>query len=288
MEFSHAFSQDLSTIITALEGKHPFALNRFADGERMIIEGTKINIRKSHDEWDSGPTCELRQPLMDALLYTEIGYHIGFSCPCCSASDREFYKHKVNLPESRLTYSNVFVNANYDRWSQWYVNKPCVLVSSSSYSPDHLRVPKNAVQWDGIDGIVNALLADQDTAPIFVAAGPAAKVIVHRYWMRSRRDRSIVDVGSSLDPLIHRAQTRGYHMPGHPNRSKVCQWSTAESPAPVWQAASAATTLAPKNLNPAADIQRELAAKYGPRIAALMSEMTADALQLAGVDLSQE
>lgn len=295
MNFTHVFQQDLDAILQALDAKAVFALSRFADGERAVLEGTPI---KGADGWQVPGMTALRPALMDALLYAEPSYYVGISCPCCSVSDREFYRTKVNVPDPHLTYSNVFANANNQRWLEWCHGKECLLVSSSELSEPPFRVPQGTesngvIDWfatGGIDKLVDDLLRCQGDSPIFVAAGPAASVIVHRYWARGRRDRPIINVGSSLDTLIHGRMTRGYHLPGHPNRSKVCVWNldrpveatiNPDNYVTAGQASTPQPMPQPTRLT-TEDICRIIATKHAPALARVLSEVAMDAIELSG------
>jgi hypothetical protein len=246
MKFTHDHAADLETLIHELEHGEPFAFTKFADGERLLLDRVKHDLRKPFEEWSSGEETPFVGRLRESLTANIPGYHIGISCACCGdssgykhgVSDQQFYLDQITMPLERVTFANVFVNGNAQRWQEWLDGKVRLMVSSSDSSHERFKVPKNAVNtdWD-IDGLVSRLIELGDgpslRAPIFVAAGPAGNIIVHEYWKRGPRNRTIVDVGSTLDPWIHGAATRGYHHPDHPNRKKVCVWSLDKNLSPA-------------------------------------------------------
>ncbi|HEV3003349.1 MAG TPA: glycosyltransferase, partial [Pirellulales bacterium] len=62
--------------------------------------------------------------------------------------------------------------------------------------------------------------------PILVSAGPAACIVVHKYWQRATPERrqTIVDVGSAIDELTKGRKTRQYQVPGTRTAELVCSW----------------------------------------------------------------
>lgn len=231
LRFTHDFKADLAALVKRIYDGPPVAFTKFADGERLLIDGVPHQLRKAFEEWDSGD-APIASRINDALEADLPGYHVGISCPCCSDSsgykhgvaDWEFYRSRVTMDLDRITFANIFVNSNYPKWLDAVRGMRTTLVSSSAMSLPEFRVPKNAVNtdWD-IDGLVTRLGDEKHVRPIFVAAGPTGCVIVHEYWKRYG-NRTIIDVGSTLDPFIHKAATRGYHDPQSPNRNKTCEW----------------------------------------------------------------
>ena len=59
---------------------------------------------------------------------------------------------------------------------------------------------------------------------ILVSAGPAAAVIIHKYWTRAARKQVIVDVGSAIDEATKGRKTRRYQVPGTRTYGLICTW----------------------------------------------------------------
>ena len=123
MIMAHDFRRDLAAIDWFSPDQ--FALVRFADGERAILEG---KVGQTADGWKQ-PTEDFKGALADALWYpnreNSEGYHIGISCPCCDPEGHRFYLNKFK-PElhSRLTFSNLLVNANTNEFVRRVMSSP--------------------------------------------------------------------------------------------------------------------------------------------------------------------
>ncbi|MDE2101139.1 MAG: hypothetical protein KGL39_28080 [Patescibacteria group bacterium] len=240
MQFTHSFADDLKAIDWF--SRQPFALVRFADGERSILERREI---PTADGWRL-PSESFRLALQAALTYPDgMGqtgcYHVGISCPCCDAEAHRWYLDKFAPKEhSRLTFSNLFANANWEGFLERCRKSPPRSVGwVGPYPVDALPkflypvawVPRNLVnepRWsDKVNRIVDKMLHEAAHGPILVSAGPAAKIIVHRFWEQFQYDCDrpcVIDIGSALDPYIHGAPRRGYQTQ-KPEERKVCVWS---------------------------------------------------------------
>lgn len=236
MEFTHDFRDDLETLDFFAE--EPWALSRFADGELAIIHAIDM---KAADGWKPVEAAPgVREALRRSLIAVNalVGYYVGISCPCCDKETCSSYRfilsqaHGDTPPfEEKMTFSNIFANANYDRFRQRCLEEKfgarCVIVGSGT--PCAYDIPSNLVNhpqaMEIIDALVGRLL--DETKTILVAAGPASNIIIHRYWTKCplEKRRVICDIGSALDPWLHGKFTRGYHDPKHPNRKKVCVWT---------------------------------------------------------------
>jgi len=251
MMFSQEFVADLNRLDFFGE---PFALVRFADGERALCEGRPIRLHNEFESWQSTGESTPFTQLLNASLRADLpGYCIGISCPCCDEDAHRWYLKQVTVPRLQLTFSNLFVNGNHDRFlnrvEREKFTERCVIVSSGK---GQFCVPRQAVNddWD-MDGLVEQLCAVD--RPILVAAGPAANVLIHKYWQRATRRQTIVDVGSALDGWIHGAGTRNYHRPDHPNRKKICRWSGRSSHVTRTKPDGDERTAAEPGSSPAAD-----------------------------------
>lgn len=223
MKFTHDFQADLSTLLAELDSGRPFAFNRFADGELAILEGRDI---PTADGWSSKVDDRFRERLLAALRYRDDDYYLGLSCPCCAPDD--FQKLLAlagrTADDPQVTTSNVFVNGNYDAWLRY-------LCDGNGRRAIGIRPQggRNIVN-EGTDEFIKraiGLIIEGSPKDIFiVAAGPVGKIIVHEAWSTSvlRGYRRIIDVGSTLEPMLLGQSTRSYHDPSHPNRKKICQW----------------------------------------------------------------
>jgi len=197
----------------------PFAFARFADGERAICMGQAV---EGADGWRyAGGASPFQEALLAALRFNDRDYYIGISDGCCDAAAKEWYLRQITLPLSHVTFSNIFVNGNYERF------KRLDLSAAATVAPEGADywVPQDVVGSNfDIDQLVARLLAVKRT--ILVSAGPASAIIIHRYWQYAppERRQAIVDVGSAIDEWTKGRRTRQYQVPGSRNADLVCTW----------------------------------------------------------------
>lgn len=233
MKFTHDFQADLATLMHEAEHGEPFAFVRFCDGEHAIMENKEI---RTADGWKVGNEW-MRKAMTKALHARLPRYFKGIACPCCWPDGSAWYRQRLgaahgNSNEVTTTYSNLFVNGNYDTalpWLRGLARNWCVV--SSAWGSD-IRVPAD---WSKITDLPHYVIRTAEwmrmrQQPMLVAAGPLGKVLIHTYWYISRNDsdrnrrHTILDIGSALDPDLFGRETRNYHKPNHPNRKKICTW----------------------------------------------------------------
>lgn len=231
MKFSHSFADDLQTIMAEAEHGEPFAFVRFCDGEHAIMENQDI---PTADGWKVGNEW-MRKAMKEACFSVLPRYYKGIACPCCWPEGSQWYRNGLNLDgqiswPGFVTYSNLFVNGNYAASLPWLLGLAhnwCVV--SSAWGSD-IRVP---AQWSSIKNLdvyvkrVAGMIRER-AQPTLIAAGPLGKVLIHDYWRGTMEPsrKTILDIGSALDPELFGGQTRGYHDPNHPNRKKICVWNS--------------------------------------------------------------
>lgn len=197
----------------------PFAFARFADGERAICLGEPI---RGQDGWNfPGGASYFRDALLAALRFDDPGYFIGISDGCCDLPARDWYLSQIAAPLARVTFSNIFVNGNYQRFRQLDLSDMAVVASEGG----DFWVPPDVMnsRFD-IDVLVERLMAVN--RPILVSAGPASCVIIHHYWQRTppARRQTIIDVGSAIDERTKGRVTRQYQVPGTRTSGLICRW----------------------------------------------------------------
>ena len=197
----------------------PFAFARFGDGERAICSGSAV---KAQDGWSyPGGASQFAADLNAALRFNDPGYYLGLSDACCDRASHEWYLRQITAPLSQVTFANIFVNGNYQRFRQLTLGA-CALVASDG---GDYWVPENILETAfSLDKLVERLLSVK--RPMLVSAGPAACIIVHKYWQRAKPDERqvIVDVGSAIDEWTKGRKTRQYQVPGTRNAALVCTW----------------------------------------------------------------
>ena len=195
----------------------PFAFVRYGDGERAICTGQPVVAR---DGWTyPGGALRFADDLNAALRFDAPDYYLGISDRCCDSPAHEWYLHQVRVPLEQLTFANIFVNGNYRRFCQLDLRGTAVVASEGG----DFTVPEDVFRESlDMDALVERLLGVE--RPILVAAGPALPIIIHRYWRRAGRRRTIVDVGSALYERTKGRKTRPYQQPGTRNADLICRW----------------------------------------------------------------
>lgn len=128
------FFEHLEALLAAVERGQHFALTRYADGERAILEGREINAGPTNRYWAFRPslgsgTPALTEDLDRAFAHDDPRYYVGISCPCCAPDDHRYYVERLNpgRRQTRTTYSNIFANGN---WGHLNARLPGVLARS--------------------------------------------------------------------------------------------------------------------------------------------------------------
>jgi 2-polyprenyl-3-methyl-5-hydroxy-6-metoxy-1,4-benzoquinol methylase len=195
----------------------PFAFTRFADGERALCMGQPIN---GCDGWTfPGGDSRLADQLNEALRFAAPDYYLGISDSCCDRAARDWYLQQIRVPLDQITFANIFVNWNYRRFRQLDLRRTVLVASQGG----DFTVPADilATPFD-LDALVDRLLTVD--RPILVSAGPAAEIIIHKYWQRAVRKQTIVDVGSAVDERCKGYRTRPYQQPGTRTGELICRW----------------------------------------------------------------
>lgn len=223
MELTQDFDTDFDKLVAPLQPSYtgkPHAIMRFADAEHGPCSGKPVRSRDGwgYDGADTPIALELRRCLELDLP----GLYIGITSPLDYKVCYDFYMTKVKAPLSRLTSTNIFVNANYPRFRQLNVDHCYKLGpypdADYSFPADAMRNP--TFPWEPI---VDVLLAVE--RPILLAAGPIACILVANYWERQLPEKlqTILDVGSALDPFFGK-RSRPFQTDGHREQSRKSLW----------------------------------------------------------------
>lgn len=225
MHFTNNFQDDLETIINKIESKQNFALARYADGELAVIENKKII---GCDGWRvTDEDLQFSRDLLDTCNHTESNYFYGISCPCCDIVGNQKLRNILSSSRDRLTYSNIFVNSNWNKAYSYFMNKQKVLIcnSSSKIKEDFYKVPSNVLESyrtekNSLKIYYESIATNYKNYLFCISAGPLAEIIIH--WMYSvNPDNQYVDIGSCLDPYLHGRVTRDYQNSVYINKSCV-------------------------------------------------------------------
>jgi len=215
IRFTHKFVDDFNKIY--LKGD-PYALVRLGDGERAFAMRRPITSGAGEYVYDGSATPSSRK-VCETITTNLPGFYLGISCPCCDPKAYIWYKSHRRCPDYQLTFANLFVNANYQRFLKLDL-KNTVLVSCKNGDftvPEHATNP----EWDYTPLLHELYKVDK---PILVAAGPIKCGLILDYWRTAPNRQIILDVGSSMDWRIHGKPTRAYHTPGTVYARRLCRW----------------------------------------------------------------
>lgn len=224
--FTNKFDEDLDLLIDKIERQENFSFARYADGELAVIENKKIT---GCDGWSvTDEDVEFGRDLLNSCNHVEDNYFYGISCPCCDPIGNNKLRNIFSKSISRLTYSNLFVNSNWEKAYNYFKSKDKILVcNSTSKMPEPFyKVPNNVLQFyrsgkDNLKLYYENIASNHSNSLFCISAGPLAEIIIH--WMYTTNPHNqYIDVGSCLDPLIHGRATRDYHK--NIGSNKVCKF----------------------------------------------------------------
>lgn len=225
--------------------KESFALSRCNDGEMIILNNEYINLlHKCNGEFIYDPKNPqhgiFRTRLLNSATHRDSDYYVGIACSCCVGKEKHLkLKAITNLPESNLTFGNIFVNGNYPR----YVNEilplfgenNVVIICNHKAKIEGLPFAKNVVKrfdvstnaWmenhGVVDDIKKYILDNGIKKHLFLfAAGPFSNILIHELYQTSK-ENSYIDIGSTLDSMMNLGATRGY-LQGANTLTKTCEW----------------------------------------------------------------
>lgn len=227
--FTQDFDSDFDEVTKAMRKDYigeNYAFMRFGDGEFALMMGR--NHKAKSDKWQSSEVHQMwNEYLWEAIRckqeYAAIGskttdvIRYGISSEGHHGAETHqklmyWIKGAAKIPDSHITYAEIFCFANYERTKEWDLSKYRVVHQNAE--DDRYRVPSTAVvQHWAVDSFVKGLVHDKDTRPILVSAGPVSKAIIWEFTRKSKGPlpASIIDVGSAIDPITRGRPTRRFH-----------------------------------------------------------------------------
>ena len=224
------FSSDFSELVGRIERGEPFTLLRFADGEHAFIRNSSV---RGIDGWLSpGKETRLGGDLRRALAVDGRRYVLGLPCECCTAScNGGLLKDLIggtNAARSQITFSNIFVNANYRRQGELFaaLKKRNVLLICSAVSETCSRdmpfgpvtaipCPRDCRVWEDereeLMKMYRHEVSKVSGSTVLLAAGPMSEPIAVEL-SEFNPTNQYIDIGSSLDMFVHMKPTRPYQI----------------------------------------------------------------------------
>ncbi|SFT54026.1 Glycosyl transferase family 2 [Selenomonas sp. GACV-9] len=215
-------SDEYDKFMDKIQSGENFVLVRMGDGERSLIMGKTVHAQEGWSAPES--VTKLGITLQKCLDHNEPDVYWGIACPCC---DREaYYWYSTRLQSKNITFANIFVNVNYKRFKNDFLNikrKAVVIgnVAGENKKIGNLEVLKyysvsnQCVDfWSEqgqvfIEGIIKEF-GDRDDILYVVSAGPLSEPIIFALYENNPKN-CYIDFGSSVDFLIHGKDTRPYN-----------------------------------------------------------------------------
>ena len=237
------FHKELDFFLDKIKNKEHFTLSRWGDGELMILEGKSIDLRNvKNGEFRYDPKIKeyehVKRMLDVSYCNKADNYYIGIACPCCVGNEKYQYMKKLSgQDEENLTWANIFVNSNYDRFIKNYVEEfkkqKIVMVVNKQADTSKLPFDVEETYYVGTDAwykdydLIQKIQMDIGEFNIWdriylIAAGPLANIMTYElnYY---NKNNTYIDIGSVFDVQMGMKPTRGYHM-GAPTLKKKCVW----------------------------------------------------------------
>lgn len=230
----HDFIVDFDRIILnkCLRDKEPMAFIRIGDGEVLVAQGKSVNVER--DDWSSpSRLTKLGEDIKASMIYCDNGYYVGIPC-CCEPRLQNYCLAFLNVPSEQITFANLLVNGNYERWIQAasgidepvvYVGNERCDVSKLPFKVSHLHpVGDKCVEYwgEGRGEEFECLAKSHDNTLFMVSAGPMSEPIIHKMWMANKSNRYL-DVGSTFNPYTLGLKNRGY-LTGTGGHGKKCRF----------------------------------------------------------------
>ncbi len=237
------FKADFFETLRLITESDSLALSRFADGEANVLKNNTIGNK---DGWlyKKDKNLVFRADLRKSLLCTDPGFIYGISCTCCDEENHRFLLDSIKTDRENLTFSNIWVNANFPLFREHLfktlistkkeivicTNNKAKLKNLESVLPirDFIPIPGNCVTyWEEKRDYIRALLdlkGSMFKKRIYLfAAGPLSEILIHELWLVNR-ENIMLDIGSTLDPLLFNRASRVYHRKDNPFSDRVCVW----------------------------------------------------------------
>lgn len=232
-----SFAQHFDYFKNKILNNENFAFARYADGERMILNNQSIGLGTQAfnvDKWKFQDNLLFSKDLLETCKHTEDNYYYAISCKCCDPIGLVYYKNL--LKSKNITYSNLFINLNYDKFINFVnelkrdvvliANKDCKTANYPFNVVNKLPIENDCVNWyennkDLILKTLSIFAKKHNNKLFFVSAGPLSEIIIHHLYINNP-ENTYVDIGSSLDIYTHGKITRPYQIKNSEYKNKEC------------------------------------------------------------------
>ena len=237
------FKGDFFEIMRMIVETDSMAFSRAADGEANVLKNNTIGNK---DGWlyRKDKNLIFRADLRKSMQCIDPGFIYGISCTCCDVANHNYLLELLKTDRSQMTFSNMWVNANYPLFKEHFfktlkaANKDIVICTNEkakirnieAYFPikDFIPIPGNCVAyWEKNRDYIRALLdlhgSTRENTIFLFAAGPLSEILIYELWLVNPR-HIMLDIGSSIDPILFNRKSRIYHDDRSEFSQRVCTW----------------------------------------------------------------
>lgn len=208
-------------ILNKIERAEPISLARFNDGEmKAIIKPSGVYTVARGDQHVNN---DLRQHLIDALVYEQENYYKGIPCSLCFPNLYREAKGFVRNYYPYLTKAVVNTNRNltlvYQKIGKLLKDRRVIWIGGSEHDTGkleqlgvfvytHIRIPMKDA-WDKYNELKNMTFEKDDV--VLLSCGPLASVLACEFF-QTNPQTTFLDVGSAFEPytrnIWHRCHTK--------------------------------------------------------------------------------
>ena len=239
------FVADFNRFKNKILSKENFAYARYADGEVRLMSGVGVGFHTQAFQQD-GWCCdnkmyELGKVLLESIAHTESNYCYAITSPNQNMSDYQFLRDRIHQVEDNITFADLWINGNYpafQKFIQEELREEIVLIASEdgigrNLAPlkckSYVGIPKDCVNFyeqnrESVDATIDSIASQHTDTLFLVSAGPLSEAIIHRLYSKNPNNRYI-DVGSSLDEIVHGKKTRPYMIEGTQYHGEIVKWT---------------------------------------------------------------
>lgn len=234
-------SEELRSLFAMMHVGKNFAFSRFGDGEMRVLRNEPYSATGGEFTFtpDDPNLFLCRELLWESFQHNDPNYFVGIRCPHCfrgKLSKFDDLRDFTGLPDSQLTFANMFVDGNYKLFKEYakkvLPQKKIITVRSMRgknvpfpfKTEKEFFVSNNAWIKDLvlIKKIQNYIRLNNIEDHIFLLqAGPFANILAYKLW-ESNPENTYIDIGSTFDPEIGLGKTRGYLRGSY--KQAQCYW----------------------------------------------------------------
>ncbi|MBT0882102.1 glycosyltransferase [Campylobacter sp. 2018MI13] len=202
-------TEEFDKIFNKINKNENFALLRYGDGERAIINNIRV---KAQEGWEVNNNLKFSNSLYETLKLNNPKIIHAISCPCCDFASSYFYQQQID--NTNISLSNIFVNINHKRFKEYFekIKKDAVVIANyraKNKKIGNLNILKyyeisddcNDFYNKHLNNLIDEIINDfgtQKNLLYVISAGPLAEIIIHKLF-ENNEENQYIDFGSSID-----------------------------------------------------------------------------------------